>query len=439
MSDFKYQALSRDSIRILELLPGDLQEPLKCNLQSVQLSSLLEYEALSYCWGHPSLTHTVACNGSEVRVTQSLHSALHRLRYKDRSRILWADAICINQKEHEEKIYQLRLMNTIYSRAAQVSIWLGEDDDWSKTLGEFIPQVCEARTKYQATVNARSVMELSATELEKLGLPRRYDLRYLALSALVNRPWFDRTWIIQEVAKSSVAVVYCGDWTVPWRDLIEAANWIYEMGIGHDIRVFADEGTPRQNQRYLQWTESKVRNSVPQSLLTLLIRHRQCLSSDPRDKIFSLCGLANDSDVVELDYQKSAEEVYLDTTIALIQRDQTLEVVTAAGLPPKSLQPRLSLPSWVPDWTRQDAFISLLTRRMDDSVVYPANCAPLRVQQLNISKEQEALTVSGMLWDEVTRIGSTYRTRSTPSEGYQERTIWSMWSNYIETEGCLIE
>jgi hypothetical protein len=203
--------------------PGDLQEPLKCNLQSVQLSSLLEYEALSYCWEHPSLTHTVACNGSEVRVTQSLHSAWHRLRYKDRSRILWADAICINQKEHE-KIYQLRLMNTIYSRAAQVSIWLGEDDDWSKTLGEFIPQVCEARTKYQATVNARPVMELSATELEKLGLPRRYDLRYLALSALVNRPWFDRTWIIQEVAKSSIAVVYCGDWTVPWRDFALRAS-----------------------------------------------------------------------------------------------------------------------------------------------------------------------------------------------------------------------
>jgi hypothetical protein len=105
----------------------------------------------------------------------------------------------------------------------------------------------------------------------------------------------------------------------------------------------------------------------------------------------SLCGLASDSDIVELDCQKSAEEVYLDTTIALIQRDQTLEVVTAAGLPPKSLQPRLSLPSWVPDWTRQDAFISLLTRRMDDSVVYPANCAPLRVQQLNISKEQRSI------------------------------------------------
>lgn len=446
MSNFQYEKLSRGGpepwIRILELFPGEPEKPLQCSLRNVQLSLTLKYEALSYCWGEPSLTHTVSCNDFEMPVTLSLYLALSRLRNKGRARILWADAICINQEDESEKADQVCLMATIYSRATQVNIWLGEHDSGSETLGDFITQVYDARVKYQATANARSLPELSATELGRLGIPGRYDLGYLALSALVNRPWFDRVWVIQEVAKSSAAIVFCGDWTVPWPHLIEAANWIYEMGIGHAIRLFADEGTPKQNQRYLQWTESKVRSRVPQSLLTLLIRHRQCLSSDPRDKIFALRGLADDADVVNVDYKGSKEEVYMNTTIALIRRHQTLGVVSAAGLPPyPSVPTRSSLPSWVPDWTRQDTFVSLLTRRMDGSVVYPANCAPLRVHSMDFKADQKLLSVKGMLFDKVTQIGSPYRAQKAPSggPGYQERTIWSMWSNYIESEGCFIE
>ncbi|OCL10098.1 HET-domain-containing protein, partial [Glonium stellatum] len=356
MSDFQYQALSRDgsepAIRVLELLPGEPQEGLRCKLQNVQLSPTLKYEALSYCWGKACLTHTVSCNGFKMSITPSLHSALSRLRNKDRIRILWADAICINQDDDQEKAYQVSLMATIYSHATQVNIWLGEHDAGSDTLGDFITQVYDASMEYRKATNAHSLPELSATELGRLGIPGHYDLRYLALSALVNRPWFDRVWIIQEVAKSSAAIVFCGDWAVPWPHLIEAANWIYEMGIGHAIRRFADEGTPKQNQRYLQWTESKVRSETPQSLLTLLIRHRQCLSSNPRDKIFALCGLADDADIVNVDYGKSKEEVYMDTAIALIYRHHTLEVVSAAGLPSYASVPTdSSLPSWIPDWT----------------------------------------------------------------------------------------
>jgi len=129
MSNFQYQALSRDglepSIRILELFPGEPQEQLRCSLRNVQLSPTLKYEALSYCWGKPSLTYTVSCNGFEMPVTLSLHSALSRLRYKDQARILWADAICINQEDKLEKAYQVRLMSTIYSHATQVNVWLG--------------------------------------------------------------------------------------------------------------------------------------------------------------------------------------------------------------------------------------------------------------------------------------------------------------------------
>ncbi|EXJ73264.1 uncharacterized protein A1O5_03024 [Cladophialophora psammophila CBS 110553] len=439
MSTFQYRPLSSEEIRVLKLLPGQLEDPLSCELQHVQLSSPPTYEALSYCWGDGSLTRSIISDGSEMKITETLYSALCRMRHKDRPRILWADAICINQEDKDEKTCQVGFMTVIYSHAAQVNVWLGSDDEWSKTLGKFIPQVHEARKRHLSHLNTQAVTESTALHLRKLGLPNRYDWRYLALSALVNRPWFNRVWIVQELAKSGKAEVYCGDWIVPWRSLIEAANWVDEIGIGHAVRLFANEGTPTQNQRFLQLTDSNIKKSERVSLLTLLIRHRHCLSSDPRDKIFALCELAYDSDIVELTYRKSTKEVYLDTAIGLVQRYRTLEVVTAAGLPPKSFQDGISLPTWVPDWTRNDVFISLLAKRTDGTPVYPANSAPWQVQGLDINKECGTLTVTGMLFDRVDKACSPYRARHPLSPGYQERTFWTMWSNYIDTEGCLIE
>lgn len=81
------------AFRVVELLPGKDNEPVSCLLHAKDLSNPPEFEALSYAWGDPTATHTIICEGKRKGVTKSLHGALSYLRFQDRSRMLFADAL----------------------------------------------------------------------------------------------------------------------------------------------------------------------------------------------------------------------------------------------------------------------------------------------------------------------------------------------------------
>ncbi|KAI8232681.1 het domain-containing protein [Colletotrichum sp. SAR 10_86] len=92
-------------------------------------SSAGEYETISYVWGHSSKTYYMVCNGSKMNITESLHSALACMRLRFVSRRLWADQICVDQDNAEEKSSQIPLMNVIYRNARHVLVWLGHDQE----------------------------------------------------------------------------------------------------------------------------------------------------------------------------------------------------------------------------------------------------------------------------------------------------------------------
>ena len=71
-------------------------------------------------------------------MTRSLAGALFQLRYTNKHPILWADAVCINQEDKEEKCKQVKIMDHIYSHASQVLIWLGLEADDSHEAFEWI-------------------------------------------------------------------------------------------------------------------------------------------------------------------------------------------------------------------------------------------------------------------------------------------------------------
>ena len=58
-------------------------------------------------------------------MTISLYDALMRLRYGHIERTVWADAVCINQGDVEERDEQVRQMAKIYAAASRVIVWLG--------------------------------------------------------------------------------------------------------------------------------------------------------------------------------------------------------------------------------------------------------------------------------------------------------------------------
>ena len=137
-SFYQYEPLTYvNEIRLLHLEPG-VTDDVHFTLHPVRLSDNPCYEAISYCWGDPNDTRVVYCEGKPLQVTVSLYTGLRRLRCRDAVRVLWADAVCINQNDTLEKNTQVPLMSRIYSQPSRVLIWLGEDSADIEGLQECI-------------------------------------------------------------------------------------------------------------------------------------------------------------------------------------------------------------------------------------------------------------------------------------------------------------
>ncbi|KAF1360622.1 hypothetical protein EJ07DRAFT_115421, partial [Lizonia empirigonia] len=131
-----YQPLrSSRSIRLLQFLPGP--QPV-CNMIAVEVEKAPPYVALSYTWGNKHLSRAISINGCEASITANLADAIDAIFDFARSRDLmfWADSICINQGDVNERSSQVRLMNTIYRSAGMVIIWLGPAADDSDVAFE---------------------------------------------------------------------------------------------------------------------------------------------------------------------------------------------------------------------------------------------------------------------------------------------------------------
>lgn len=141
-SFYQYSPLpSEKFIRLLELYPGDADDNINCTLRQTELENAPKYEAISYAWGDPANKIDVICDGKIIMVTQNLKAALLRFKLKDRSRIVWADAICINQNDNVEKGSQVKLMKGIYGNATRVCVWLGYATVQMEPIFELIDKI----------------------------------------------------------------------------------------------------------------------------------------------------------------------------------------------------------------------------------------------------------------------------------------------------------
>ncbi|KAF2432985.1 HET-domain-containing protein, partial [Tothia fuscella] len=123
---YQYTPLpSNTSFRFLELLPGPREEAPSYRLHFADWNSPPEYEAISYAWGNLARTHSSLCDNKSMEITQSLHECLVHIRHQDASRVLWADAGCIDQSNVDERNFQVSNMRQIYKNAQKVLVWLG--------------------------------------------------------------------------------------------------------------------------------------------------------------------------------------------------------------------------------------------------------------------------------------------------------------------------
>lgn len=185
MSQYHYSSLAQgpDSIRLLRLMPNDIESPekteIQCELFEYTLHDLDKrthlYEALSYTWGDPGDPCSISINKQKLDVTKNLHAALLHLRDRFLERILWVDAICINQKDKEEQGQQVQRMAKIYSKAARVLVWLGET------------------TRAPDSDTALETIRIAAEDESTNSLNDKVIQQ--AILALLGRAWFQRIWV----------------------------------------------------------------------------------------------------------------------------------------------------------------------------------------------------------------------------------------------------
>jgi Heterokaryon incompatibility protein (HET) len=408
MATFRYQPLPHDPqnpmIRIIELLPGSTTDAIQCNLLHAPLSNPPAYEALSYCWGSPLVYVEISCNSCNLGITTSLLTALIALRSKQDIRYVWVDAICIDQGNYKEKSSQVQLMGRIYRSATRVLVWLGECAEQSELVEALVPVLLEAKRKRAANNDERTLWDFSRVDLRYYGLPHFLNsAAYFPLCRLMSRPWFERVWIIQEITLAADAVVYCGEWKMPWMALVEAFGFLQDVGrdVFHGL-------LDSRNLQALQWERTRSASGRAQSLFSLLLRHQAALAGDSRDKVYALLGLACEEDVVEVDYSLSAKEVYVKATIKLLRQHQNLDVLSIA-----QVHDNEDLPSWVPDFkASQDTRLPLLLEPGDFEGEWLGFRAAGETRSNPTFKNNNTIMlISGMIVDEIVACGPVLEIR----------------------------
>ena len=209
------------STRLLRLYPSaDIDSELHGSLFEIDIGAdtIPGYEFLSYIWGEPDPTSTITVNNIELSIRLNLAQALRRLRLPAEDRVLWADALCISQTDLDEKAQQVEMIGEIVKSARRTLAWVGEHRNGSEVL------FSHAREGFIFTKSVDLSMDVHLPKVARLKHENSRDcLMRIWVDFLNHRPWWNRTWCVQEVAVAKDVVVCCGPDSRGWDDLLTSA------------------------------------------------------------------------------------------------------------------------------------------------------------------------------------------------------------------------
>ncbi|KAK9415980.1 putative Heterokaryon incompatibility domain-containing protein [Seiridium unicorne] len=296
-----------DSIRVLQILPSAVADaPVRVYLSSYRLSDpKLQFEALSYTWGDPSDKTPISVGGlsSSLLVPQSSVNAVKALRYQDTRRTMWIDSICINQDDVRERSTQVQMMARIFSRASCTIIYLGEHTPSSRLVFEELSEAMAVPTRLE-----------HGHPTKKINRPLPSSAVIKGLNELIHRPWFRRVWVLQEVYMSQSMSVLCGHDLGGWDILLQ-------LFFGYSQKLITETYLPMvcylSHHKYRHGKRNTWGN-----LWECLMKSRELLASDARDKVFSmkaLLGVNQDELDLLIDYNKSIEWVFTEVAGILMR------------------------------------------------------------------------------------------------------------------------
>jgi hypothetical protein len=320
--------------RLLTLQPGKSPQPLSATLSEVSLNDNPSYEYLSYTWGEDLTGSTITVNDIPLQIRRNLCQFLHRIRLPDQPRVLWVDAISISQDNLNEKAMQVEMISSIFHSAQRVLVWLGEHAEGSEALFGGWPWKT-GRLPARGIELGRDQETVSAEEAE---------YRARVWTAFLSRPYWSRTWIIQEIVLARELLCYCGPDVASWDELLgERLDPRTREPVGmsvtatkrntRSLNVLARELTGNALKPVSNLCEARIlygRHDQPQqppktqhyanirdmprttAVLSTLTRYTRC--ADKRDKIYAVLSIDPSEmlrEEVEIDYRISAVELFV--------------------------------------------------------------------------------------------------------------------------------
>jgi hypothetical protein len=350
-------------------------------------------------------------------VTENLYQALLTLRAEEHQRWLWIDAVCIHQTDLQEKSQHLRRIFTVYRKAFQVLVFLGQCGPNTDHAFEYL--------------RARNLDAPHAKDMETFDdLSRVYE----GLRDLWTRPWLWRICVRQEIFAARRVLVICGDDQIEWDDFTGLALSLDYVTREMQSRGFDAETVDNRKLRTVDRLWNYESDTLPRILCDEYPDERGsatdivevlgdaigCEMSDLRDQVYGILGMTktmiaspsptalNDrviqdrSQCLVVDYSKDLASVFVDVARYVFGRDQSLHTLYLCQYW-DSKKTDLCLPSWCPDWRYEtsDAISKLHDRihgwisNLNSDDVSPPRAVPL------CRSEAHELVVAGVILGEI--------------------------------------
>jgi hypothetical protein len=336
----QYRRLPEDHIRLLDIRDARIDTDVLTGFKliTVPMSTAPGYKAISYCWGSTDLCTGILMStrlhGKQVyRVTENLATCLHSLitsNWSDHKKpdYVWIDQICINQEDVAERNAQVRRMADIYSTATGVVVWLGQQTSFDMAGSHFEMWPDPEFQWRGATL-----------------------LSWVEKWAIFGRPWFFRQWVFQEVVVARDIEILLGATHTIWEAIGDLRQTLRDF-LDEDRRGSYDFLMLHTNALFYHGINATRRNVARQGCIDhpsflqvmRLLDFQVC--QDPRDKIYSIVGLAGDLFSANfVNYEQSVGATFQRCTRRLVEVTKDLEIIT--WLNPQTPDRR---PSWVPQW-----------------------------------------------------------------------------------------
>jgi hypothetical protein len=332
-------------LRLFTLLPSlNTSAAIRGYMTVITLPTIQQYEALSYVWGGDlevfDLPHclslgkqstrwlgTILMDTRTLKVSSILEKALRRLRSSWRPRLLWTDAVCIDQSCSNDKTHHVRLMHTIYRCAHKVLVWLGEHHPgfngrykYGVGLDSFHRIWCVRSMQYMWKMNTKFLYSCT----------RHYRKGSLPVTHL---------WSFVEEMKHFLTRV------------LEGLKTRSQEQRYSDMRLWGDDQLPRLSSAFQlnvqMYGSLHIENKVTLEELIYVSKNRQ--ASDPRDHVYALCGLVRQPKVtlLEPDCSKMVSWAYQQAMVHIVRARNDLDFIVVV------LQRLTNELSWCFDFSRK--------------------------------------------------------------------------------------